>query len=405
MKKLILLSIIMLIFAHLITVYADQESNQPFPKSNLPSLQTKDSEEYCIIDDVIFSGDKRTLISYPPDKLGDVYQVPISVEEIAPYAFYRSLLESIVFRNIWDNDRPLVIGDYAFAESSKLDNIYFPGYIEEFGEHVLSGCPETLSIIVGKNSISHLALMNDNDVNKTQLAVISDELDIYAWISAEWKIKLYPEEMETGSYWVQEGVLFFENELICYPFYKEASTYRVPLNTSAISSPSLLQNKHLQKLFIPAACNTINQSALSQTINSKIEEIIVEDGNSSYQSLSGVLFSKDTSELLCYPSRRICEIYEVPEGVITLRDGCFNNSMISKIVLPDSLLHIEYDVFTESSVVELNIPEHVQELNIESFEFCPNLMKLIIVKDSYAQHWFDDIKDYIDFSSIIYLVE
>ena len=40
----------------------------------------------------------------------------------------------------------------------------------------------------------------------------------------------------------------------------------------------------------------------------------VEEGNESFASIDGVLFSKDKTKLICYPSKKNDESYKTPKG-------------------------------------------------------------------------------------------
>ena len=67
----------------------------------------------------------------------------------------------------------------------------------------------------------------------------------------------------------------------------------------------------------------------------KFKSINVADDNPYYIVENGVLFSADHETLVYYPSGRndLTEYY-VPDGVIAISNGAFNNSSFKNIYLP-----------------------------------------------------------------------
>lgn len=73
-------------------------------------------------------------------------------------------------------------------------------------------------------------------------------------------------------------------------------------------------------------------------------EFTVEEGNSAYQAIDGVLYSADGTEMLAVPRNKPFEngVFEIPEGVNFLGELSFSrNYNIHTVVLPDSY-EIEY---------------------------------------------------------------
>jgi len=74
---------------------------------------------------------------------------------------------------------------------------------------------------------------------------------------------------------------------------------------------------------------------------SRLTSIEVGDGNPSFSSIEGVLFSKDGTVLALYPGGREDSKYDVPENVTELGDYAFyGNTSISEVSLPEGLVRI-----------------------------------------------------------------
>ncbi len=79
----------------------------------------------------------------------------------------------------------------------------------------------------------------------------------------------------------------------------------------------------LESIEIPASVETIGAGAFASCRALKM--INVDSGNTRYSSLDGVLFSKDKTRLICYPSGRTEESYTIRLGVSVIEPAAFLN--------------------------------------------------------------------------------
>ncbi|MBQ5976649.1 MAG: leucine-rich repeat protein [Oscillospiraceae bacterium] len=122
----------------------------------------------------------------------------------------------------------------------------------------------------------------------------------------------------------------------------------------------------LTRVTIPAGVTNIEDSVFMNC--SSLEAIIVAEGNQYYQSLDGVLLTKDGSALICCPARKTGE-YEVPAGVETIENWAFDEcSGLTAITLPDSLRHINWGAFSGcTGISEITLPEGLLSVDSDSF--------------------------------------
>lgn len=73
-------------------------------------------------------------------------------------------------------------------------------------------------------------------------------------------------------------------------------------------------------------------------------DIIVSDDNPFYCSIDGVVFTKDKKMLVLYPSNRKGG-YKIPEGTETISYRAFDESLITEVIIPDSVSSIEEEAF------------------------------------------------------------
>ena len=78
-----------------------------------------------------------------------------------------------------------------------------------------------------------------------------------------------------------------------------------------------------------------------------LEYIEVDEENPSFCSVDGILFSKDKTELYCYPAGAKRDTYIVPDGVTFIGGDAFAyNYYLVNIDMPNSVNHLGFGVFS-----------------------------------------------------------
>ena len=114
--------------------------------------------------------------------------------------------------------------------------------------------------------------------------------------------------------------------------------------TKIVSLGSSSANSGLEKLVLPKTVEKISASALSNC--KSLKEIVVDENNPNFATENGVLFNKDKTVLICYPSADTDAEYEIPQGVQTLEASVFKNcESIEKIIVPQSVSTLPVTVF------------------------------------------------------------
>ncbi len=105
-----------------------------------------------------------------------------------------------------------------------------------------------------------------------------------------------------------------------------------------------------------------------------LKSITVQEDNSYYCDIDGVLFSKDGTVLSKYPASKDGKTYTVPSGVKRIGALAFvKSSKLQKIVLPRGVITLGGQAFSGcSSLKKIVIPASMKDLSYHTFE-CPKL--------------------------------
>lgn len=122
----------------------------------LESLNIQESGEtdYCTVDGILFSKDKKTLIYYPQGRSEPIYEIPEGTETIAPKAFMSNcFIETVIMP-----DSVITLGMSAFYGCEKLIHIQFsdrlemiPGVTYFNSKGVFEGCKNLYALAWPKN--------------------------------------------------------------------------------------------------------------------------------------------------------------------------------------------------------------------------------------------------------------
>lgn len=107
---------------------------------------------------------------------------------------------------------------------------------------------------------------------------------------------------------------------------------------------------------------TVTDVFVGAVINPFLKNIYVDENNAVYRSEDGVLFNKDMTEIITFPSAKSGSYYEVPDSVTKIRAYAFcSNTLITEIKLPDSITEINDGAFSGCVALKsINIPNEVQ---------------------------------------------
>jgi len=88
----------------------------------------------------------------------------------------------------------------------------------------------------------------------------------------------------------------------------------------------------------------------------RLTDIIVDENNPVFCSVDGVLFDKAMTTLMQFPQGKKGK-YSIPEGIISIRSGAFDNCKLTSISLPKSLLLVDSYEFNGEQLTDITVNE------------------------------------------------
>ena len=132
----------------------------------------------------------------------------------------------------------------------------------------------------------------------------------------------------------------------------------------------------LSSITIPAGVNSIGEFAFCNCQG--LSAINVDENNTKYSSVDGVLFNNDKTELILYPINKTGESYEIPNSVTKIIDSAFSGCRLKSVTIPNSVISIGDNAFEDSSLESVSIPNSVNNIGVSAFAGCENLISIDI---------------------------
>ncbi len=144
-------------------------------------------------------------------------------------------------------------------------------------------------------------------------------------------------------------------------------------------------HERLKQITIPASVTAIMPFAFAEC--DKLTDIQVATENSKYQSIDGILYDKEGTALLVFPSGRE-GVFEIPDGVKHIETGAFWGCIyLTEITIPDSVTDIGIESFWGCwELTQITIPGSVISIGEDAFADCENLT-IYTPEGSYAEQY------------------
>ena len=322
------------------------------------------------------------------------------VTSIGSYAF--SGCSSLTSINIPEGVTNIVV--YAFKDCSSLTSINIPSSVTSIGGSAFEGCSSLTSINVNESNKKYSSesgiLFNKNKTEiikypigkkETTYTIPSSVTSIGSAAFADCS-SLMSIEIPEGVTSIEYSAFFFCSSLTsieipssvtsigseAFYYCSSLTSINIPEGVTNIGSRVFCGCSSLTSIEIPSSVTSIGDGAFSEC--SSLTSISVDENNKNYSSENGVLFNKEKTSLICYPTGKKDTTYKIPSRVTSIGDCAFEGcSSLTSIEIPEGVTSIGSYAFSGcSSLTSIEIPEGVTIIGIYAFSGCSSLTSINI---------------------------
>ena len=305
------------------------------------------------------------------------------------------------------------IGHYAFNGCTNLTSITIPEGVTVISSRVFQYCTNLTSVTL-PSTVQHIGVGNTGGIfyqcpNLTNIIVngdnqsfSSDEVILYN----KDKTEIIDYSLASGDVIIPEGVTSIGESAFYGATNLKSITF--PATLTSVDSWSFEGCTGLTSVTIPSGmttignymfsgCDNLKNIIISETVTDivwgafygcdNLTNIIIDERNPNYTSEDGIIYNKEKTEILFYPSAS-GEV-TLPFGITTIGSDAFMGAgNLSSVVIPDGVTSIGSCAFMNcSNLTSVEIPASV--ISIEGSAFSsPNIISVtfkgIIDEENFA---------------------
>lgn len=199
--------------------------------------------------------------------------------------------------------------------------------------------------------------------------VIPDTMDGYSIVSIGEKAFYFNKTLVTIT--IPEGITSVDK--YAFSLCENLEIINLPKSLTIVEDWAFSYNHNLRKIHFYDNVKSFGSCVFRECFN--LTEISVSDNNDYLTSENNVLFNKDKSKLLCYPTGKTDLKYIVPESVTSIDNSAFAFCKnISEVIILGSVTELPLWTFEECTALEkVTIPQTVESIDLDAFEGCKSL--------------------------------
>lgn len=272
------------------------------------------------------------------------------------------------------------IGIRAFDGCDSMKDVYYTGNQSQWDKIKIYDCNESLlGATLHLNSVAPAASGKCGD---DLVWALTD--DGVLTISGTGEMADYPNFPDVPWYDDREKIMTAVIEpgvtnICSFAFFgcKNLTSVTIPEGVTSIGSYAF-NACNLTSMEIPAsvtAIGTLDASALGAGRN--LTGYFVDEKNTAYTSVDGILFSKDGTVLVAYPQGKNDTSYSIPESVTCIASDAFGGSRLTSVTIPESVTSIRLGAFFGcNGLTSITIPKSVVSIGDLALADCANLSSI-----------------------------
>ena len=155
----------------------------------------------------------------------------------------------------------------------------------------------------------------------------------------------------------------------------------LPDGITTLSNYLFYDCRSLERINLPASATSFAHFTFYDLPS--LQQLTISSDSKTYQTLDGVLFSKDLSTLYVFPAGRTGS-YTVPDGVKTIGTNAFRIAHITSVILPETVQKLDSYSFEGSSLTTIHLPASLNNINYMAWVFmgCKSLTHFTVADDN-----------------------
>ena len=299
------------------------------------------NQYYSSVDGVLYDAGEMYLYVYPGGKTDDSFTVPDTVQTIGMYAFYDNehIRSLTVGRNV------TAIYEQAFCGLTNLAEITLPfiGTQEQMEGHFYHDSTFANVFgdgLYGTNSIG--TRWTEYECSLKKVTILGGSLYPWTFYDCAWieEINLPAIPSSIPEYCFSECISLQKLTFAGNPC--ETGSLVLPGGVESIGQSAFYGCEGITSVTLPASLTSIESGAFS---GAGIKEFAVAAGNQSFSTDGwGVLYNRDMTELIQYPSCRMWPYYNVVDTATSIAENAFygSNTLVN-LYIPNSVVNMEYN--------------------------------------------------------------
>lgn len=157
----------------------------------------------------------------------------------------------------------------------------------------------------------------------------------------------------------------------------------------------VFENTGVTGIYLPVSLETINSLAFyTSNWNGTLTSIEISADSPNFKTVDGVLFSKDGKTLISYPVvKDPSGYYDIPDGVENIGAFAFHSAKLEGLDL-SGIQTIEEYALQNSRISSLSIPLSVINIEENAFMYCDYLGTVFCERTDYPTTWAEDLFSY-----------
>ncbi len=313
---------------------------------NLVSITVdENNENYTVENGVLFNKDKTELLRFPAGSHIGKYTIPDSVRYIGWRAFAdaKNLVRVTMPDGLYD------IGQSAFESCKNLIELKIPDSVNYIGSSAFAYCDSIISVEIPEKvwRIHSRAFECCSALRSVTIPASVHTIDERAFANCK-SLESITVDENNENYSSQDGVLFNKDKTILmqHPAGNDRKEYAIPDTVESLAAEAFDYCSTLESIFIPDSVidmiysDMVYKLEFYECVN--LKNIVVDENNKYYSSQDGVLFNKNKTELLQYPTGSSRTSYKIPDGVRKIKIKAFINAdNLKELTVPVTVTEID----------------------------------------------------------------